>query len=175
MATRQFEGAFERAGKPHMDRRLAAARGYYQKYANNSGMGGLGSDDIRVKSQIPDSNFTISSPKDLFDNGFSNTIGMGGLNSLLNTVAQTAKTNGNNDIVNYIISIVNLLTEIAINTRQTTENTASIVNRESNTTVVSTNNNNISSNPMFDIAKQRKEERTKSNYEIAKLIAQGIR
>ena len=31
-ATRLFEAAFERAGKPHMDRRIEAAKNYYELY-----------------------------------------------------------------------------------------------------------------------------------------------
>lgn len=38
-ATRQFEGAFERAGKPNMNRRLQAAKSYYNAYANGAGPG----------------------------------------------------------------------------------------------------------------------------------------
>lgn len=34
MATRQFEGAFERAGKVNIDKRIAAAQKYYEMYAN---------------------------------------------------------------------------------------------------------------------------------------------
>ena len=42
-ATRQFEGAFERAGKPMMDNRLAAAKKYYSLY--NGKTGGKGGDE----------------------------------------------------------------------------------------------------------------------------------
>ena len=42
-ATRQFEGAFERAGKPMMDNRLSAAKKYYGLY--NGKTGGKGGDD----------------------------------------------------------------------------------------------------------------------------------
>ena len=43
-ATRQFEGAFERAGKPMMDNRLAAAKKYYSLY-NGKKVGGKGGDE----------------------------------------------------------------------------------------------------------------------------------
>ena len=36
MATRQFEGAFERAGKPAIDARIQYANAYYQKYKDNA-------------------------------------------------------------------------------------------------------------------------------------------
>jgi hypothetical protein len=39
MATRQFEGAFERAGKPHLDKRISAAKSFYNK--NNTILNGL--------------------------------------------------------------------------------------------------------------------------------------
>ena len=39
-ATRQFEGAFERAGTPMMDKRVSAAKGYYNKFSGGgSGLG----------------------------------------------------------------------------------------------------------------------------------------
>ena len=176
-ATRQFEGAFERAGIPHMDRRLAAARGYYEKYGKtnlrgSAARGGLEPGLITVKSRIPDSDFEFTAPKDLFKQNFTN-VGKGGLDTLVETVANTAKSSGDDTLVNNVVKIVALLGEIATNTRKTTENTANIVNKEASTTVVSTNNN-ISSNPMFDIARQRKEEKTKSNYAMAKAVAQGI-
>lgn len=43
-ATRQFEGAFERAGKPMMDNRLSAAKKYYSLY-NGKKVGGKGGDE----------------------------------------------------------------------------------------------------------------------------------
>ena len=41
-ATRQFEAAFERAGKPVMDTRIAAANTYMKKYGSGGGNGGFG-------------------------------------------------------------------------------------------------------------------------------------
>lgn len=40
MATRQFEAAFERAGKPHMDKRISYAKGFLELYAGKGGNGG---------------------------------------------------------------------------------------------------------------------------------------
>jgi len=186
MATRQFEGAFERAGKPHMDRRLEAARGYYQKYSktgtiydNDSrkashNQGGLDGQMVKVGSRIPDSKFVMTAPKDLFKDKFANN-GIGGIGDVIETVAATAKTSGTDTtVVDNIVKIVTLLTEIATNTRNTTDNTAKIASKENAPTAVVANTNNVSSNPMFDIAKQRREEQTKSKYAIAKAVAQGI-
>ena len=39
MATRQFEGAFERAGKPMIEKRVSYAKKYYDLYAGGSGTG----------------------------------------------------------------------------------------------------------------------------------------
>ena len=36
MATRQFEGAFERAGKPHMDKRIQYAKYYYEQFTGKT-------------------------------------------------------------------------------------------------------------------------------------------
>ena len=42
MATRQFEGA----GKPHLDKRISAAKSFYSKYANGGSGGGFGEASI---------------------------------------------------------------------------------------------------------------------------------
>ena len=44
MATRQFEGAFERAGKPVIDKRISYAKGIYEKFANKP----TGTDDTTM-------------------------------------------------------------------------------------------------------------------------------
>lgn len=54
MATKQFEGAFERAGKPAMDKRIAYAKGFYEKYAGGgSGIGRrkYGSNTVTVRKR----------------------------------------------------------------------------------------------------------------------------
>ena len=60
MATRQFEGSFERAGIPRMENRISAAKQYYDKFAKggNGGFGGFGDSPSRVSK-----NYTISGSK----------------------------------------------------------------------------------------------------------------
>lgn len=48
-ATRQFEGAFERAGKPMMDNRISAANKYYSMYGGGKGGTGTGKPLRNVK------------------------------------------------------------------------------------------------------------------------------
>ncbi len=62
-ATRQFEGAFERAGKPMMDKRISAANAYLQKFqgkGSGAGFGGFGFGD-------EDAEFVRSSNKIMYD------------------------------------------------------------------------------------------------------------
>ena len=53
-ATRQFEGAFERAGTPNMTRRVSAAKGYYNKFSGGGSGYGFGGFGIYNTTLAPD-------------------------------------------------------------------------------------------------------------------------
>lgn len=63
-ATRQFEGAFERAGIPMMEKRVSAAKGYYNKFANGgSGYGGFGEQTLSAPNYSHTYSTISSKPK----------------------------------------------------------------------------------------------------------------
>ena len=77
-------------------------------------------------------------------------------------------------------NVIQVLRVIAENTGGTTDNIQSLIDtvksKKSDTVVTSTNtvNNNQSTNPMYQIANDRRNEITNKNYKTAKLIAQGV-
>lgn len=75
MATRQFEAAFERAGKPHMEKRLEAAKQYYNLYSGSTYTGNYtaGEPGVAVDAYGNPSNGVVSS--DSNSNGFTSILG----------------------------------------------------------------------------------------------------
>ena len=70
MATRQFEAGFERAGKPHIEKRLSAAQTYYNQFAGGD-TSGSGGDDQYIASMLDDqySKFEDEISKDVSGSG----------------------------------------------------------------------------------------------------------
>ena len=77
MATRQFEAAFERAGKPHMEGRLKAAREYYNLYSGSTYTGAytVGEPGVAVDAYGNPSNSAVSTGSDSSSNGFTSILG----------------------------------------------------------------------------------------------------
>jgi hypothetical protein len=123
MATRQFEGAFEVAGKPIMENRIKYANGYYKTYGN-----GLSSGNISTVGVVGLDDMYSATDEEL-SAGKGGKGGYGGFGEAIseessmsrsvNTLANSTSSDFNNtsdvlnnsDVVKYLSQIVTILTE----------------------------------------------------------------
>jgi hypothetical protein len=175
LATEQFEKAYERAGKPLMEKRKGAAQKYYQLYAGKGGDGGrpivpmYESRDIKPsyfggKGSVSASSNTLQSPSADQSKTVDQTVRMNFLNSeessqLLNTMIQ-------------------YLSKIADNTGEASNGIKDLYGKDFN---VVTNNINATSNNQVNANGKTNTDKTnngqpadRSKYNMAKRVAAGF-
>ena len=173
-ATRQFEGAFERAGIPAMDNRIKAANSYYATYAD----GGKGDDTTQnYRPTIATSKMTLNQNKALSDSA-SDSI----------TINKFSSIGVSSDQLSMIID---LLTQINSNTATTAQNTSIMSNKNFNNVSVNNETDNNQNNENINYGSNANRTNGNSNsletatttngtstvsaaYQKAKKIANGI-
>ena len=136
MATRQFEGAFERAGKPHMERRIPYAKAYYNKFANGGNGGGFGDASIskrNVRKLISETSkrggrgsVDYSSSSSIQNSKY--TSGYSTANSANNYI-NTTKESG---VTELLVNAIEILAAIAGNTSETSTKLNALKNLQNN-------------------------------------------
>lgn len=175
-ATRQFEGAFERSGKPMMENRIASAKKYYELYGGGAGVGVNKTSISSYKARKSD----ISTNKN--GGGFGidySSIGQNQSNNSANAytttnrISKSSSTNKENNLINTVIEI---LTQIAENTSASSDKLDLLKNlntSSSNTTnYVSTGSNNSTSSQSPNVVGS-KTTKASRNSVLASKIASG--
>ena len=185
-ATRQFEGAFERAGKPAMTNRVAAANKYYELYANSSGgKGGLGGGRPIRKSPIVSLDQTLQKKRGVQG-------GFGGISQVpmsLQDVTGNEHTRtiieqnnligsmGSNDLVQLFKVAVQYLSQIVTNTGDANTELEALNQKEfgGNFSQTNTTNNMIdNSTKNINRAQNQQSISDRSEYAMAKRVAAGM-
>lgn len=178
-ATRQFEGAFERAGKPRMDARIAAANKYYSMYANDEqeSVGGKGGTGKAKRGVSPKSLRRVN--RDATQSFWTDGVKSGIVTDM---TKDTLKKSASETIMHRLVqNVVDLLSSIVTNTRTTSEGVDALLDKdfgsihqqniiESNNTKnqqTATQSNNTTSN-------NKRQSISKSEYALAKRLAAGI-
>ena len=188
MATRQFEGAFERAGKPMMERRLGAAKRYYKLYSGGNGEGLIGGNgDMNIpyvnnsSRDIRNKPYTNSSDDVRYITGNGNSA----INQSLSRTEKLSKENSTYDDANVVAAlgtVVSTLEDLLVEMRGTNEGVNKFNDKElvvKNTPVVYSNTNNIQAgNGSGQTEKPVKNVNNstfidENNYRLARNIASG--
>ena len=189
MATRQFEGAFERAGKPMMDRRVGAAKRYYKLYAGGNGEGLIGGNG---DMEIP---YVDNSSRDIRNKPYTNSSddvryitgnGNSAINQSLSRTEKLSKENSTYDDANVVAAlgtVVSTLEDLLVEMRGTNEGVNKFNDKElvvKNTPVVyqQTNNNIRAGNGSGETQKPPKTVNNSTfiddnKYRLARSIASG--
>ena len=176
MATRQFEAAYERAGKPRIDTRIAYAQGIYNKYAGTKGNSTIGQENTSGDTTTTEGGagdfFGGFGPGDASTDMTTNSIG--NTESRRITVnTQTAASNSNQPM-EILRTIVEILSTIADNTGTTSSkldnlraSTYNTQNNDNRSTIISaTNSSQPTTERGFDVA-------SANRYKKAQQIAKG--
>ena len=176
MATRQFEAAYERAGKPRIDTRIAYAQGIYNKYAGTKGNSTIGqedtSGDITTTEGGAGDFFGGFGPGDASTDMTTNSIG--NTESRRITVNTQATASNSNQPMEILRTIVEILSTIADNTGTTSSkldnlraSTYNTQNNDNRSTIISaTNGSQPTTERGFDVA-------SANRYKKAQQIAKG--
>lgn len=180
MATRQFEGAFERAGKPHMERRIQYAKEFYNKFAKGGNGGGFGDASIsnrKIKQIMNETNtqggrgsvdYTSSSSiqNSKYSSGYSNA-------SNANDYIKTTKDSG---VTALLVNAIEILAAIAGNTSEASAKLNALKNLQNNNSnnIIVNGNNAQSKGNKFTTENPASLGNNSSRKDItAKMIAQG--
>ena len=181
MATRQFEAGFERAGKPHIEKRLSAAQTYYNQFAGGD-TSGSGGDDQYIASMLDDqySKFEDEISRDVSGSGDTTYKYNGNIydkqnydrtNRLGRMDKQTTINNNFNtsNMETLLSEVINVLNDIKSNTHDSYEalNKMPSNNGGTNNIILANgkSSKNVSSNNVNKIKNK--------NYQLASKIAQG--
>ena len=176
MATRQFEAAYERAGKPRIDTRIAYAQGIYNKYAGTKGNSTIGQEDTSGDTTTTEGGagdfFGGFGPGDASTDMTTNSIG--NTESRRITVNTQATASNSNQPMEILRTIVEILSTIADNTGTTSSkldnlraSTYNTQNNDNRSTIISaTNGSQPTTERGFDVA-------SANRYKKAQQIAKG--
>ena len=176
MATRQFEAAYERAGKPRIDTRIAYAQGIYNKYAGTKGNSTIGQENTSGDTTTTEGGagdfFGGFGPGDASTDMTTNSIG--NTESRRITVNTQATASNSNQPMEILRTIVEILSTIADNTGTTSSkldnlraSTYNTQNNDNRSTIISaTNSSQPTTERGFDVA-------SANRYKKAQQIAKG--
>lgn len=176
MATRQFEAAYERAGKPRIDTRIAYAQGIYNKYAGTKGNSTIGQEDTSGDTTTTEGGagdfFGGFGPGDASTDMTTNSIG--NTESRRITVNTQTTASNSNQPMEILRTIVEILSTIADNTGTTSSkldnlraSTYNTQNNDNRSTIISaTNSSQPTTERGFDVA-------SANRYKKAQQIAKG--
>ena len=182
-ATRQFEGAFERAGKPMMDKRVSAANAYFNKFSG--GMGGKGGGRPISKVDTSRAIGTSLQSARVGGRGYGN-VSQASYSALdtLTPAQQSALTQdrvrgsiGSDDMSQLLKVAVDYLSKIVDNTGETNTELDALNKKEFGSVVSQTNNTtNMVDNSAksYNSGSEPKNVADRSEYAMAKRVAAGI-
>ena len=175
MATRQFEGAFERAGKPMIDKRVAYAKQFYNTYAgggNGEGKHGKSYQHTFKKADLTSSS-TLNGIKAShnFDTAISNTKTMStqekvsyGVGSSNNKTTTNASSGFDEKALAMMETMIDVLKQIGVNTSKLEELKNSSVSVNNGRNIVVNKNTTNQTTPQVKESK---------NSTLAEKIAKG--
>ena len=198
-ATRQFEGAFERAGKPHMERRISAAQKYYDKFSTNNAAANTTDSDKTINGNPKPAVATPSisdfagmggkggndKPQSLFNIGAkgdkpastevvsSDWMEKSDIARNYNIELSRADASVNTELIEAINKTNKLLGIIADNTQGTRVGVDKLFNKTSSSVSVTGGNNSTVNNNISTPSQQNKDQ-DQSHYNTAREIAKGI-
>lgn len=169
MATRQFEGAFERAGKPMIEKRVAYAKKYYELYGGSGkgrSLGGFGKTNSvsNDKPSITNKQSFTSSLSSRKEMSAKDKISYG-IQSNGNLKTSTNDSNVNSKAIKLMEAMVDILRQIGVNTSKLDE-----ISKTGSVTSVNNGKNIVVNTTKQQAPVQKAESR---NSKLASEIARG--
>jgi hypothetical protein len=176
-ATRQFEAAVERASWPRIDKRVAYAKGFYNKYSGGSG----GDDGGRPIKRISQTDQALNEKQNALYGGKGNVSttsqSLSNITSQSTTSTSSNVSTGKSDDVSQMFKLmVEYLSQIVDNTGEANIELENLNNKDFGSTVSQTNttNNLIDSSSKTTDSSNQKSTADRSEYAMAKKVARGV-
>lgn len=187
MATRQFEGAFERAGKPMIEKRVSYAKDFYNKFAGGGSGLGVNHGNAKLKkkksydSKAFDSTIKMRENIPMDSNDF--TINHEETRELSNSFSSTTHQKSmDNDtkMIEFMKEIISILSNMGGNISGIKTNSdilndikgnlGSVTNNKTENKTIITGGDNTPTQPISQVAEQR----TSRNSVLAAKLAKGV-